>query len=190
MSVSKMLAVGFALVGMVGSAAASEWSSFTDRAQASQLGRAPGDRGEMRHQALSAEPGAGEATSFIARLERSQGIHPERAMRGEAYPAVTLPGEALSFTERAQMSRGSQLSREARVEELSREQIRLVQRTLRAKGYSTGITGRFDESTRASLASFQQKNALPVSGNLDAKTIDALGFDASQARPVRASDDR
>jgi len=193
MSVSRMFAVGLGLVGMMGStAAASEWSSFTDRVQENQYyGRERGARAEeMRHEALSAEPGAGEATSFITRLEKSQGIHPERLpMREEYAAAVALPGEATSFTERAQMSQG-RMGGPARAEELSREQIRLVQRTLAAKGYRTDITGQFDESTRSSLAGFQRENSLPVSGNLDEKTIEALGFDASQVRPVRGPEGR
>jgi hypothetical protein len=188
-----MFAVGLGLVGMMGStAAASEWSSFTDRVQENQYyGRERGARAEkMRYEPLSAEPGAGEATSFITRLEKSQGIHPERAMMREEYAAVSLPSEALSFTDRAQMSQGAQMGGPARAEELSREQIRLVQRTLAAKGYGTEITGQFDESTRSSLASFQRENSLPVSGNLDEKTIEALGFDASQVRPVRGPERR
>jgi len=194
MSVSRMFAVGLGLVGMMGStAAASEWSSFTDRVQENQYyGRERGARAEkMRYEPLSAEPGAGEATSFITRLEKSQGIHPEHLpMREEYAAAVALPGEATSFTERAQRSQGAQMGGAARAEELSREQIRLVQRTLAAKGYRTDITGRFDASTRSSLASFQRENSLPVSGNLDEKTIEALGFDASQVRPVRGPEGR
>jgi len=193
MSVSRMLAAGVGLFGLMGStAAATEWSSFTDRVQEHQYyGRERGARAEeMRSEPLSAEPGAGEATSFITRLEKSQGIHPERAMMREEYAAaVALPGEATSFTERAQMSQG-RMGGPARAEELSREQIRLVQRTLAAKGYRTDITGQFDESTRSSLAGFQRENSLPVSGNLDEKTIEALGFDASQVRPVRGPEGR
>jgi hypothetical protein len=191
MSVAKMLAVGFGLAGMMSTAAASEWSSFTDRVEESQLGmRERGAREEERYQPLSEEPGAGSATSFITRLEKSQGIHPERAMpMREEYAPVALPREALSFTERAQLSQNPGMIRAVRAE-LDREQIRLVQRTLSAKGYPTDTTGRFDEGTRSSLASFQQENALPVTGNLDEKTIEALGFDVSQVRPVRGPAER
>jgi hypothetical protein len=193
MSAAKMLAAGFGLVGLVSPAlAATEWSSFTERAQDSQLmpfmqREAPAEG--MRYEPLSAEPGAGEATSFITRAEKSQGIHPERAMRGREYASVVLPSEATSFTDRAQMSQGTTAG-PARAEELSREQIRLVQRTLNAKGFRTDVTGRLDGNTRSSLASFQRENSLPVSGTLDESTVEALGFDASQVQPVRGSEER
>jgi peptidoglycan hydrolase-like protein with peptidoglycan-binding domain len=69
---------------------------------------------------------------------------------------------------------------------LSREQIRMVQRTLADKGYAVQTTSTWDDSTRAALASFQRSQQLPATGSIDTATAQALGVDPASVMPVRA----
>ncbi len=198
MSVSRMFATGFSVVAAVcsttGSAMANEWSSFTVRVQESQgIAKGPTAREEQtRPYAGTAEAaGAGEATSFIARVEASQGINTSGtgAREGRVAPAIT--GEATSFIARVEASQGIRTSGDlARAEELSPEGVRLIQRALTAKGHATAVTGRVDENTRSALRGFQRESSLPVSGALDEGTVEALGVDVSDVRPVRGTEQR
>jgi peptidoglycan hydrolase-like protein with peptidoglycan-binding domain len=191
-----MFAIGFSAVATVclttGSAtAANEWTSFTVRAQESQGvgGRAAREGQGQPHAAGAAV--AGEATSFIDRVRASQGKSPSGAEARETYASPAITSEATSFIARVEASQGIKTSRElAGAEELSPEGVRLVQRALTAKGHATGITGKLDESTRSSLMGFQRENALPASGALDEETVEALGLDVSQVRPVRGAEER
>ncbi len=196
MSVSRMSAIGFSAVAMVcmttGSAtAANEWASFTARVQESQgVGGRAAREGERHPSAVGAAV-ASEATSFIDRVRASQGKSPSGPEAGETYASPAIASEATSFIARVEASQGIRTSSElARAEDLSPEGVRLVQRALTAKGHATGITGKLDESTRSSLMGFQRENALPVSGALDEKTVEALGLDVGQVRPVRGAEER
>jgi len=52
--------------------------------------------------------------------------------------------------------------------------VRFLQRLLASLGYAVQPDGRFGESTRASLAAFQQRAGLPATGGLDSPTIARL----------------
>jgi cytochrome c556 len=191
-----MSAIGFSAVATVclttsSATAANEWASFTTRVQESQgVGGRAAREGEVHPYAAGAAV-ASEATSFIDRVRVSQGKIPGGAEAGETYASPAITSEATSFIARVEASQGIKTSREmAGAEELSPEGVRLVQRALTAKGHATGITGKIDESTRSSLMGFQRENALPVSGALDEKTVEALGLDVSQVRPVRGTEER
>ncbi|HZQ73469.1 MAG TPA: peptidoglycan-binding domain-containing protein, partial [Burkholderiales bacterium] len=55
--------------------------------------------------------------------------------------------------------------------------IQQVQQKLRALGFDAGpVNGDFGSKTQAALAQFQLARSLPVSGSLDAATLDALGL--------------
>ncbi len=122
-------------------------------------------------------------------------MHPEGATMptstSEAIASVGLPLDASSFTERVEASQGIHMSTGAVMPAgLSSEQIRMVQRTLTEKGYTTETTGTLDDRTRSSLSDFQRENSLPVTGALDDRTAQALGIDVSQVRPVRGPEER
>ena len=66
---------------------------------------------------------------------------------------------------------------------LSREQVRLLQRSLADRGFAVDPNGSFDEPTQAALADFQRARGLPATGNLNAPTMDALGIDPRDVGP-------
>ena len=135
--------------------------------------------------------GASEPASFTDRVQQSLGLAPRGAeteyeVASAAVAATPTYGEPASFIARVEESQGTGPARVLEsADQLSQEQIRLVQRALVEKGYPTDVNGRFDEETRSSLMAFQRSQAIPVSGTLDSKTVEALGFDASQVTPVR-----
>jgi len=194
MSVSRMFTIGFSAVATVclttgSAAAADEWASFTIRVQESQgVGQGRAAREGKEHPYAAETAGSGEAASFVDRVRASQGIKATAAEARETYAAPAVTSEATSFIARVEESQG--IRELARAEELSPEGVRLVQRALTAKGHATGITGKLDESTRSSLMGFQRESALPASGTLDEKTVEALGLDVSQVRPVRGAEER
>jgi hypothetical protein len=54
--------------------------------------------------------------------------------------------------------------------------VRSVQRSLNDRGFGAGpVDGQWGPSTETALRDFQQANGLAQTGNLDARTIDALG---------------
>ncbi len=73
----------------------------------------------------------------------------------------------------------------ARPSDLSAEQVRLVQRALSDKGFSTELNGMWDDRTKSSLMSFQRSVSLAPTGNINAQTAEALGLDPQQVMPVR-----
>jgi peptidoglycan hydrolase-like protein with peptidoglycan-binding domain len=77
----------------------------------------------------------------------------------------------------------------ARPEELNPEQVRVLQRALAAKGQVLEVTGAFDEQTSAALKAFQRSQNLVPTGNLNFKTIEALGVNPADVMPVRGMDD-
>jgi peptidoglycan hydrolase-like protein with peptidoglycan-binding domain len=59
---------------------------------------------------------------------------------------------------------------------LTKQQIELVQDELHQRGYlKTRATGVVDEKTREALRKYQGDNGLPVSGRIDAETMEKLG---------------
>jgi peptidoglycan hydrolase-like protein with peptidoglycan-binding domain len=61
-------------------------------------------------------------------------------------------------------------------EELSEEQVRLVQRALASAGWRVDETGRFDRATRDALLAFQRSVGLPATGNVNAEAAARLGL--------------
>ncbi len=132
--------------------------------------------------AAATEPG-----SFTDRVQKSLGIgagSEERAVTGTSDSSTY--GEPASFIARVERSQGvGHPPTVDREDQLNPEQIRLVQRSLAERGYAIDVTGRFDERTRSSLMSFQRSQDIPATGSLDARTVEALGFDPRQVTPVR-----
>jgi peptidoglycan hydrolase-like protein with peptidoglycan-binding domain len=66
-------------------------------------------------------------------------------------------------------------------QELSTNDMKLVQQRLREKGYDPGtINGTADETTRAAIRKFQQDQGVPVTGTIDERTANQLGFQYSK----------
>ncbi|HTP24289.1 MAG TPA: peptidoglycan-binding domain-containing protein [Anaeromyxobacteraceae bacterium] len=188
MSVMRFLGVG--LVAAIGSA---PWMARAGE-PASFIGRVEQTHGIMQGREEATGTAVSEVTpseygqpaSFIARVEQSQGIVQTEENESPTVTTTGPYGPTASFIARVEESQHVMPTRLLESEDqLSPEQIRLVQRALADKGYSTQTTGRLDEATRSSLMSFQHAQALPVSGTLDSKTVESLGFDVNQVTPVR-----
>ncbi len=100
--------------------------------------------------------------------------------RERSYSDSSMPS-ASSAAPRAEVARGS---------DLSAEQVRLVQRALSDKGFSTELNGMWDDRTRGSLMSFQRSVNLAPTGHVNAQTAEALGLDPQQVMPVRGQGGR
>jgi len=58
--------------------------------------------------------------------------------------------------------------------------IRKVQQTLNARGYKAGpVNGKLDETTRSALRAFQKSENIPVTGDLNPRTLSRLGIEQS-----------
>lgn len=182
-----------AAIGVMGPAVgANEHASFIDRVKQSQ-GIAPSgaETASVTAPAAALQSSYSEPASFIARVEKYQGIEISGAAASTGVAALQGSyGEPASFIARVARNQGVMsvplLERE---DQLSPEQIRLVQRALIAKGHAAPVSGKLDERTRSALMSFQRSLSLPVSGTLDSRTVDALGFAPSQVTPVRGPSD-
>lgn len=65
----------------------------------------------------------------------------------------------------------------AGTQELSQNDMRLVQQRLEEKGYKTGnVDGTADDTTRAAIRKFQQDEGIPTTGKIDELTANRLGF--------------
>ena len=63
----------------------------------------------------------------------------------------------------------------------SSDLVRAAQQSLNDKGYSVGaIDGQLGPATRSAVSHFQQAQGLPQTGDLDAKTLSALGVSQSR----------
>jgi peptidoglycan hydrolase-like protein with peptidoglycan-binding domain len=79
-------------------------------------------------------------------------------------------------------------TRSGATQELSTSDMRLVQQRLQEKGYSPGNTnGLADETTRAAIRKFQQDQGIPVTGTIDERTANQLGFEYSRNPASRGS---
>jgi peptidoglycan hydrolase-like protein with peptidoglycan-binding domain len=62
-------------------------------------------------------------------------------------------------------------------QELSQNDMRLIQQALLEKGYTPGNTdGTADDTTRSAIRKFQQDQGIPVTGTIDERTAKQLGF--------------
>lgn len=66
----------------------------------------------------------------------------------------------------------------------TRDEVRLVQHSLNERGYAVGVTGAYDERTRAAVTAFQRSNGMRGTGEVDAPTARALGVRPSAVHPV------
>jgi peptidoglycan hydrolase-like protein with peptidoglycan-binding domain len=68
-------------------------------------------------------------------------------------------------------------SRAGTSQELSQNDMRLIQQRLEEKGYPPGNRdGTADETTRAAIRKFQQDEGIPTTGRIDEVTANRLGF--------------
>ena len=89
------------------------------------------------------------------------------AERRQPNPEQPRPGAS----ENVPATRGSA------TQELSQNDMKLIQQALQEKGYNPGnINGTADDTTRATIRKFQQDNAIPVTGTIDELTANKLGF--------------
>ena len=72
-------------------------------------------------------------------------------------------------------------TRSGATQELSTNDMRLVQQRLKEKGYDPGNTsGTADDTTRSAIRKFQQDQGIPVTGTIDERTANQLGFEYSK----------
>ena len=64
---------------------------------------------------------------------------------------------------------------------MSSQNIKQIQQALQAKGHNAGTSGVMDDKTRDAIRAFQKKEGLSVTGNVDAKTAQALGVSVGQS---------
>ena len=65
-------------------------------------------------------------------------------------------------------------------QQMNATQMRQLQQALDSKGFNTGrADGKWGPETEAALKSFQQSQNMPWTGDIDAKTVTALGLNAS-----------
>jgi peptidoglycan hydrolase-like protein with peptidoglycan-binding domain len=65
----------------------------------------------------------------------------------------------------------------AGTQELSQNDMKLIQQRLEEKGYKPGnVDGRADDTTRAAIKKFQQDEGIPTTGTIDEVTANRLGF--------------
>jgi peptidoglycan hydrolase-like protein with peptidoglycan-binding domain len=64
---------------------------------------------------------------------------------------------------------------------MSSQDIKQIQQALQAKGHNAGTSGVMDDKTRDAIRAFQKKEGLSVTGNVDAKTAQALGVSVGQS---------
>ena len=62
-------------------------------------------------------------------------------------------------------------------QELSQNDMQMIQQRLEEKGYKPGnVQGRADDTTRAAIRKFQQDEGIPTTGTIDELTANRLGF--------------
>jgi peptidoglycan hydrolase-like protein with peptidoglycan-binding domain len=104
-----------------------------------------------------------------------------------AHPGVPSRHAAVVATSADYQSTDGQSA--ARLPDLSAEQVRLVQRSLRDRGFAVNVTGVIDDQTRTALTDFQRAHRLVPSGRLDSPTTEALGVDPRDVRAARGEGD-
>jgi peptidoglycan hydrolase-like protein with peptidoglycan-binding domain len=62
-------------------------------------------------------------------------------------------------------------------QELSQNDMQMIQQRLEEKGYKPGnVQGKADDTTRAAIRKFQQDEGIPTTGTIDEVTANRLGF--------------
>jgi hypothetical protein len=68
-------------------------------------------------------------------------------------------------------------SRAGAAQELSQNDMQMIQQRLEEKGYKPGnVQGKADDTTRAAIRKFQQDEGIPTTGTIDEVTANRLGF--------------
>ena len=79
-------------------------------------------------------------------------------------------------TEHHMMHKHHAVHRET-MKKCSPKETQALQQALRDSGFYKGtVTGKWDDATRNAIASYQNANGLPVTGDLDSRTYKALGL--------------
>jgi murein L,D-transpeptidase YcbB/YkuD len=103
------------------------------------------------------------------------GTMPDRG--SDTYSTPSTPSNE---TDR-QDARGSQMAETAQSgTDLSRDDVREVQESLKDKGYELAVDGAWGPNTEQALKEFQSKNGLTATGKLDERTLSMLDVDVSQ----------
>lgn len=117
----------------------------------------------------------------------------QRALEGRGYDVGKVDGELGSKTERAlrQFQKAQRLPVTGQIDRATlarlRDQVRAVQRALRRKGYDIKtIDGTFGEKTERELRKFQKAQHLPVTGEIDDRSLKALQIGKKGAAARRA----
>ena len=98
---------------------------------------------------------------------------PEQSQPGQSQPGATegIPGMHGAGTQ-----------------ELSKSDMQAVQQVLKQKGYDVSVDGMADNSTRAAIRKFQEDEGLPVTGVIDERTANKLGFQMRSQSPSGTSE--
>ena len=126
----------------------------------------------------------GAATQDLKHLEYLRGrisgeIDTMRPQPSEARAQAAVPEETASRTPQAGAARPAEASIRPSKEEVSR-----AQQALTVLGFGPlKADGIFGPGTRRSIEAFQQRQGLPVTGQLDADTIRGLGASQTTAQP-------
>lgn len=93
----------------------------------------------------------------------------------QPYPELTRPGE----------NEGIPGMHGGGTQELSDNDMEAVEQALEEKGYDVGkVDGRADNVSRAAIRAFQKDEGIPITGMIDEKTADRVGFkEAHKTRP-------
>jgi peptidoglycan hydrolase-like protein with peptidoglycan-binding domain len=71
-------------------------------------------------------------------------------------------------------------------QELSQNDMKLIQQRLQEKGYQPGnLAGTADDTTRAAIKKFQQDEGISATGTIDELTANRLGFQYSKGPTER-----
>jgi peptidoglycan hydrolase-like protein with peptidoglycan-binding domain len=72
-------------------------------------------------------------------------------------------------------------TRSGAAQELSRNDMKLIQQRLQEKGYDPGnVDGTANDTTRVAIRKFQKDQGIPVTGTIDERTANQLGFQYSK----------
>jgi peptidoglycan hydrolase-like protein with peptidoglycan-binding domain len=95
-------------------------------------------------------------------------------------PAMAQSNNTNSMQPNRQSQMGSQAQSEIDPSQLNRQQIRHIQTSLDQKGFNVGhVDGKWGPRTEAALKNFQQKQNLEGNGQLDQRTLGALGVNVN-----------
>lgn len=86
------------------------------------------------------------------------------------------PGERVPQVQQPPSREPGQARKEERQPALSQEKIKQVEQALKDSGHDPGVVdGVMDQQTREALISFQKRNNLPTTGQIDEQTAQRLG---------------